>query len=43
MEKMQEMVNKDLEKLKSKQIMMKNTINEIKNSLEGNNSRKTEA
>ena len=43
MEKMQEMVNKDLEKLKSKQIMMKNTINEIKNSLERITSRKTAA
>ena len=27
--KIQEMVNKDLEELKSKQTMMKNTINEI--------------
>ena len=35
--------NKDLEQLKSKQIMMKNTINEIKNSLEGINSRITKA
>ena len=34
MEKMQEMFNKDLEELKSKQTMMNNTINEIKNSLE---------
>ena len=36
--KMQEMFNKDLEKLKSKQTVMNNTINEIKNSLEGFNS-----
>ena len=34
--------NKDIE-LKSKQITMYNTINEIKNSLEGINSRITEA
>ena len=43
MEKIQETFNKDLEELKSKQIQMNNTINEIKNSLEGINSRKTEA
>ena len=43
MEKIQETFNKDLEELKSKQTMMKNTINGIKNSLDGNNSRKTEA
>ena len=36
MEKIQEMFKKDLEELKSKQTMMSNTINEIKNSLEGN-------
>ena len=42
MEKIQEMFNKDLEELKSKQTMMSNTINEIKNSLEGINSRITE-
>ena len=35
MEKIQEMFNKDLEELKSKQTMMNNTINEIKNSLDG--------
>ena len=35
MEKIQEMFNKDLEELKSKQTIMNNTINEIKNSLEG--------
>ena len=43
MEKIQEAFNKDLEELKSKQTMMNNTINEIKNSLEGINSRITEA
>ena len=34
-EKTEETFNKDLEELKSKQTMMNNTINEIKNSLEG--------
>ena len=34
MEKIQDMFNKDLEEIKSKQTMMNNTINEIKNSLE---------
>ena len=43
MEKIQEMFKKDLEELKSKQAGMNNTINEIKNSLEGINSRITEA
>ena len=43
MEKIQEIFNKDLEELKSKQTMMNNTIYEIKNSLEGINSRITEA
>ena len=43
MKKIQEAFNKDLEELKSKQTMMNNTINEIKNSIEGINSRKTEA
>ena len=42
MEKIHEMFNKDLEELKSKQTTMNNTINEIKNSLEGINSTKTE-
>ena len=42
MEKIQKTFNKDLEELKSKQTMM-NTKNEIKNSLEGINSRITEA
>ena len=43
MEKIQGMFNMELEELKSKQTMMNNTINEIKNSLEGINSRITEA
>ena len=43
MEKIQETFNKDLEELKSKQTMMNNTINEIKNSLEGVSSKITEA
>ena len=43
MEKIKEMFHKDLEELKSKQTMMNNTINQIKNSLEGINSRITEA
>ena len=42
-EKIQETFNKELEELKSKQTMMNNTINEIKNSLEGISSRITEA
>ena len=42
MEKIQETFNKDLEELKSKHTMMNNTINEIKYSLEGINSRITE-
>ena len=43
MEKIRETFNKDLEELKSKQTMMDNKINEIKNTLEGINSRITEA
>ena len=43
MEKIQETFNKGLEELKSKQTMMNNTVNGIKNSLEGINNRKTEA
>ena len=43
MEKIQEMFNKDLEELKSKQTMKNNTKNEIKNSLEEINSKITEA
>ena len=42
MEKIQETFNKDLEEINSKQTMMSNTINEIKNSLERINSRITE-
>ena len=42
MEKTEETFSKALEELKSKQTMMNNTINEIKNSLEGI-SRITEA
>ena len=42
-DKIQEMFNKDLEELQSKQTMMNNTINELENSLEGTNSRLTEA
>uniref|UniRef100_A0A8C9BUF7 L1 transposable element RRM domain-containing protein n=1 Tax=Phocoena sinus TaxID=42100 RepID=A0A8C9BUF7_PHOSS len=41
-EKMQETFNKDLEELKMKQATM-NTVNEIKNTLDGINSRITEA
>ena len=43
MEKIQETFNKELEELKSKQRVMNNTVNYIKNSLEGINSRITEA
>ena len=43
MEKIQETFNKDLKEVNSKQTMMNNTINEIKNSLEGISSRITEA
>ena len=42
-EKIQETFNKDLEDLKSKQTVMNNTITEIKNTLEGINSRIIEA
>ena len=42
MEKTQESINKDLEELKNKHTETNNTITEIKNTLEGNNSRKTE-
>ena len=41
--KMQEMINKDLEELKNKQTEMDNKIIEMKNTLEGINSRITEA
>ena len=43
MEKIQETFNKNLEEQKGKQTVRNNTINEIKNSLEGINSRITEA
>ena len=39
MEKMQESINKDLEELKNKHTKTNNTITEIKNTLEGINSR----
>ena len=42
-EKMQEIFNKDLEELKNKQTEMNNTITEMKTTLEGINTRKTEA
>ena len=41
-EKIKEMFNTDLEELKSKQTVMSNTVNEIKNCLEGIKSRITE-
>ena len=41
--KMQEMFNKDLEEIKKSQCIMNNAINEIKSTLEGTNSRITEA
>ena len=40
-EKMQERCNKDLEEIKKSQYIMNNAINEIKNTLEATNSRKT--
>ena len=43
MEKIQETFHKDQKELTSKQTMMNKRINEIKNSLEGINSRITEA
>ena len=36
---MQEMFNKDLEEIKERQSIMNNAITEIKNTLEGTNSR----
>ena len=42
-EKMQERFNKDLEEIKKSQFIMNNAINEIKNTLEGTNSRIREA
>ena len=38
-EKMQEMINKDLEEIKKSQYIMNNATNEIKNTLEGANSK----
>ena len=43
MEKMQESINKELEELKNKHTVKNNTITEIKNTLEGINSRISEA
>ena len=43
MEKMQESINKDLEELKNKHAETNSTITEIKNTLEGINSRISEA
>ena len=40
---MQEMFNKDLEEIKKSQYIKNNAINEIKNTLEGTNSRITES
>ena len=42
-EKIQESFNEDLEEIKKSQYIMNNAINEIKNPLEGTNSRITEA
>ena len=42
-EKMQETFNKDIEEIKMSQYIMNNAINEIKNTLEGTNSRIMEA
>ena len=42
-QKMQEMFNKDLEEIKKSQYINNNAINQIKNTLEGTNSRITEA
>ena len=43
MEKMQESINKDLGELKNKHTETNNTITKIKNTLEGINSRISEA
>ena len=43
MEKMKESLNKDLEEVKNKHRETNNTITEIKNTLEGINSRMSEA
>ena len=42
-EKMQERFNKDLEEIDKSQYVMNNAINEIKNILQGTNSRIMEA
>ena len=42
-EKMQELINKDLEELKNKHTETNNTSTEIKNTLQGINSRISEA
>ena len=42
-EKIQEMFNKDLEELKTKETEMNNTVTEMKNTLEGIHNRITEA
>ena len=42
-EKMQKRFNKDLEEIKKSQYIMNSAINEIKNTLQGTNSRITEA
>ena len=43
MQKMQELINKGLEELKNKHTKTNNTITEIKNTLEGINSKISEA
>ena len=43
MDKMQESINKDLEELKNKHLETNNAITEIKNTVEGINSRISEA
>ena len=43
METMQESINKDIKELKNKHTETNNTITEIKNTLEGINSRISEA
>ena len=43
MEKMQESINRDLEGLKNKHAETNNTITEVKITLEGSNSRLSEA
>ena len=42
-EKVQDMVNKDPEEIKKNQSIMNNAVTEIKSTLQGTNSRKTEA